>query len=86
MFNELLGVSLINFISRQNIIAAIILAAIGFALSLLAPKITRHFRKGSQNISKENLCVLLRVIGLILMLLGIALVGIESIMGIVNNA
>jgi len=81
----LLGISFIDFVSRANIIAAIILGGIGFAVSLLAPKVGNKFGTQEGKNSKTNITKLLRIIGLVLMILGVLLIGIESVTGILSN-
>lgn len=81
----LLGISFIDFVSRANIIAAIILGGIGFAISLLAPKVGNKFGTQEGKNSKTNITKLFRILGLIMMILGVLLLGIESVSGILSN-
>ncbi len=80
----LLDVSLIDFLLSEIIIVSLILTAVGFAITLLAPRITRRVKGKDVDVNSNKACVIFRCIGLCLMIAGILIIGIVCFKGTLN--
>ena len=80
---SLLGVSLIQFISRPLIAVGLILLIFGLATVILAKRITRVARKSNNVSNEDRLYVTFKIIGLLLMLAGFICVSIDIVSYIV---
>lgn len=73
MFTLLLEATLLEFLQTPNKLVGIIIAALGFALSLLAKKITKVARKSETVDSKDPIYLILLASSLCLILVGLIL-------------
>ena len=80
----LLEISIIDFILSEVILISLILTAIGFACSLLAPRITKRVKGKDYDVSQNKACLIFRCIGLCLMIAGILIIGIVCFKGTLN--
>ena len=69
MFN-LLGKSLVEYLSDPLIIIGLVLLAIGFATVILAKRITRVARQSNEIESDDGIYITIRVIGIIVLVIG----------------
>lgn len=67
----------VNVITRPNVIAGIILAAVGLALTLLAKKITRIARKKQDIDEADKLYLALKGFALVMILVALIVMIIE---------
>ena len=81
---NLLGITFLDFILNEVIIVAMVLTAVGFACTMLAPRITRRVKGKDVVVNNQKFCIVLRIIGLCLMLAGIAIIGVVSFRGTLN--
>ncbi len=70
MLTLLLEATLIEFLSTPNKLVGIILAMLGFALSILAKKITKVARKSEFVNSKDPLYLILLAVALCFIMVG----------------
>ena len=70
MLTLLLEATLIEFLSTPNKLVGIILAMLGFALSILAKKITKVARKSEFVNSKDPLYLILLAVALCFVMVG----------------
>ncbi|MBQ3047550.1 MAG: hypothetical protein IJD48_00865 [Clostridia bacterium] len=80
---NMLGVSLIQFLSSPLIIIGLILLAFGVATVCLAKRITRVARQTNKVGGDDKLYVTFKVIGLLLMMAGFVLVGVDIVLYII---
>lgn len=80
----LLNVSILDFLLSEVIIIALVLTIIGFACSLLAPRIAKRVNGKESDINQSKVCLILRCLGLCLMVVGILIVGIVCFKGTLN--
>ncbi len=73
MFALLLEQTLIDYLSTPNKLVGIILAALGFALSILAKKITKVARKTDNPSNKDPLYLILLAVALCLIMVGLVI-------------
>ena len=71
--SNLLGVTLIEFLQRPNVLVAIFLAVIGITLAILSRRITRSVRKSKDIADNDGLFVGLKITGLVMILIGLIL-------------
>ena len=71
---KLLGITFNEFIQKGNVIVGIILAILGVAMWLLAVNITKAVRKTAGIRQNDTVLVTCRVIGLVLILIGMVLI------------
>lgn len=71
--SNLLGVTLIEFLQRPNVLVAIFLAVMGIALAILSRRITRSVRKSKDIADNDGLFVGLKITGLVMILIGLIL-------------
>ena len=71
MLSLILEQTLIEFLSTPNKLVGIIIAALGFALSILAKKITRVARKSDEVRDNDPIYLILLAISLCLILVGL---------------
>lgn len=83
--NNLLGVSIAQFLGRPLIAVGLILLVIGLVTVCLAKRITRVARQSNNISSKDKLYVILKTIGLLVMLAGFICVSVDIIRYIVNR-
>ena len=82
---DLLGVSLIQFISRPLIAVGLILIIIGLATVILSKRITRVARQSNKVSNSDRLYVFLKILGLVLILAGFICISIDIVAYIVNK-
>lgn len=73
MFSMLLESTLLEFLQTPNKLVGIIIAALGFALSILARKITKVARKSDTVSSKDPIYLIMLAISLCLIMVGFIL-------------
>lgn len=73
MFAILLEQTLIDYLSTPNKLVGIILAILGFALSILAKKITKVARKTDNPSNKDPLYLILLAVALCLIMVGLVI-------------
>lgn len=73
----LLAVTLIEYLQRPNVILSVMLAVFGVAFALLAKRITRAIRKTKDVRDDDAILVVLKIIGLMLILVGLILMVVE---------
>lgn len=71
--SKILGVTLVEFLQRPNVLVAIFLAVIGIALAILSRRITRSVRKTKDIADNDGLLVGLKITGLVMILIGLIL-------------
>ena len=71
MFSLLLEQTLIEFLTTPNKLVGIIIAALGFALSILAKKITRIARKSDEVSDKDPIYLIMRGFALCMIMVGL---------------
>lgn len=71
MFSLLLEATLLEFLQTPNKLVGIILAALGFALSILAKKITKVARKTDNPSNKDPIYLILLAVALCVILIGL---------------
>ena len=81
---NMLGVSLIQFLSNPLIIVGLILLAFGIATVCLAKRITRVARQTNKVDHSDRIYVAFKVVGLLLMVAGFVFVAVDIILYIVN--
>ena len=82
---DLLGVSLIQFISKPLIAVGLILIVIGLATVVLAKRITRVARQSNSVSNSDRLYVFLKILGLVLILAGFICISIDIIEYIISK-
>ena len=83
--NELLGVSLAQFLGKPLILIGLIFLTIGLATVILARRIARVARHSNDISKSDRVYVTFKIIGLIMMLVGFILVSIDIIMYICDK-
>lgn len=71
MFSLLLEQTLIEFLTTPNKLVGIIIAALGFALSILAKKITRVARKSDEVSDKDPIYLIMLGFALCMIMVGL---------------
>lgn len=71
MFSLLLEQTLIEFLTTPNKLVGIIIAALGFALSILAKKITRIARKSDEVSDKDPIYLIMLGFALCMIMVGL---------------
>ena len=71
MLSLILEQTLIEFLSTPNKLVGVIIAALGFALSILAKKITRVARKSDEVSDNDPIYLILLAMALCLILVGL---------------
>lgn len=71
MFSLLLEQTLLEFLTTPNKLVGIIIAALGFALSILAKKITRVARKSDEVSDKDPIYLIMLGFALCLIMVGL---------------
>ncbi len=71
--SKILGVTLVEFLQRPNVLVAIFLAVFGIALAILSRRITRSVRKTKNIADNDGLLVGLKITGLVMILIGLIL-------------
>lgn len=71
--SKILGVTLVEFLQRPNVLVAIFLAVFGIALAILSRRITRSVRKTKDIADNDGLLVGLKITGLVMILIGLIL-------------
>lgn len=72
--NLILQATLIDFLSNTNMIVGIVLAALGFAFSILAKKITKVARKEDKVSNNDPIYLILLAIALCLIMVGFIII------------
>ena len=81
---NMLGVSLIQFLSNPLIIVGLILLAFGIATVCLAKRITRVARQTNKVDQNDKVYVAFKVVGLLLMIAGFILVAVDIVLYIIH--
>lgn len=81
---NMLGVSLIQFLSNPLIIIGLILLAFGIATVCLAKRITRVARQTNKVDQNDRIYVAFKVVGLLLMVAGFVFVAVDIVLYIVG--
>ena len=71
--STLLGVTLVEFLQRPNVLVAIFLAVVGITLAILSRRIARAVRKTKDIPDNDGLLVGLKITGLVMILIGLIL-------------
>ena len=71
MFSLLLEQTLMEFLTTPNKLVGIIIAALGFALSILAKKITRIARKSDEVSDKDPIYLIMLGFALCMIMVGL---------------
>lgn len=69
----LLGVTLVEFLQRPNVLVAIFLAVVGITLAILSRRIARAVRKTKDIPDNDGLLVGLKITGLVMIMIGLIL-------------
>lgn len=77
----LLSISIIDFLLSEAIIIALVLTAVGFSCTLLAPRIVKRVKGKDYDVAQSKSCLVFRCLGLCLMLAGILIIGIVCFKG-----
>ncbi len=72
----ILGVTFTDFIQRTNVIVGLILAVVGLAIWLLANKFACVVRKSDSVKSNDSVLVGTKVLGLVMLMVGMILIAI----------
>ena len=81
---NMLGVSLIQFLSNPLIIVGLILLAFGIATVCLAKRITRVARQTNRVDQNDKIYVAFKVVGLLLMVAGFVFVAVDIVLYIIG--
>ncbi|MCI6860201.1 MAG: hypothetical protein MR862_03480 [Clostridia bacterium] len=71
--STLLGVTLVEFLQRPNVLVAIFLAVVGITLAILSRRIARAVRKTKDIPDNDGLLVGLKITGLVMIMIGLIL-------------
>ena len=71
--STLLGLTLVEFLQRPNVLVAIFLAVVGITLAILSRRIARAVRKTKDIPDNDGLLVGLKITGLVMIMIGLIL-------------
>lgn len=66
--------NLVDLLMKSNVIIALILAAVGITLAFLSKRVARAIRKTKKVEKTDNIVVLMKSVGLILLIIALVLI------------
>lgn len=74
---KFLNMNLLDFLENPNVLVAIILTVLGVALAVLAKRMTKTFKNIEKVSDDDALMLIFKIIGLILILVGLIIMVID---------
>lgn len=80
VMQNLLGRTLMQFLSQPLVLTSLILISVGIAVALLSRRLTRVYRQKNEIKESDKIYVTLKIVGLLLVIAGFALITADIIM------
>lgn len=80
VMQNLLGRTLMQFLSQPLVLTSLILISVGIAIALLSRRLARVYRQKNEIKESDKIYVTLKIIGLLLVIAGFALITADIIM------